>query len=116
MTFASLINIVTIVLCGAVLVQCVRVTRALAAFRQANLPAMVHSLEAATGQAETVLGQMRDVLRHEAEPKMQLLSQGNAVAEELGVMIGIANATADRLLESARDSRSAVHEQQGLAA
>lgn len=116
MTFASLINVLTILLCGAVLVQCVRVTRALAALRQANLPATVSALETATGQAEAVLGHMRDVLKRDAEPQMKLMARAHEVADELGVMIGIANATADRLLDAARDGRAAHAEERDLAA
>lgn len=105
MTAASYTNLLTIVLCGSVLVQCTRMMRSIRAFRQIDLPAMVGSLEAATGQAQAILKQMRAALL-EAEPKMRGLSEGQAVAEELGVMIGIANATADRLLEASRECRT----------
>ena len=114
MTIALLSNILTIILCGAVLVQCARMTRSIAQFRQVDLPAMIGALDGATGRADTVLGQLRDLLQREAEPKMRQLSEGHAVAEELGVMIGIANATADRLLDTARDLRAS--EDRDLAA
>ena len=106
MTLTNFINLVTILLCSAVLVQCWRMTRALTAFRAADFPGTVAALDRATREAEAVLGRIRDVLASEAEPKLQAIGEAERVGDELGVMIGIANATADRLLESARESRA----------
>lgn len=106
MTFATTTNIVTIILCLAVLVQCARMMRSLAALKAADLPAMVAALDAATNQARRVLSDIRDVLARDAEPSMRALADAVAIRDELQVMVGIANATADRLLESSAAARA----------
>lgn len=106
MSFSVLVNLLTILLCSAVLVQCWRMMRALAAFRAADFPGTVTALEGATREAETVLTSIRSVLAQDAEPRLLALGEARQVADELGVMIGIANATADRLLDVARAGRS----------
>lgn len=105
MTLASIINLCTIVLCAAVLVQCWRMTRALDRFRAADFPGTVTALNEATDRAQGVLLQIRAVLADEADPKLNALADAERVADELGVMIGIANASADRLLDAARVGR-----------
>lgn len=107
MTAATIINLVTIILCSAVLVQCWRMTRALNRFRAADFPGTVTALQAATGEAEAVLRRIRGVLATEAEPKLKIIAEAGQAADELGVMIGIANASADRLLDVARQARPA---------
>ncbi len=101
MTFATTINIVTIILCGAVLVQCARMMRSLAAFRTAELPATVAALTRATGDAGRVLSELKQALA-ETDPRLRIIGDARAVTDELSVMVGIANATADRLLEAGR--------------
>jgi hypothetical protein len=107
MSFATTINLVTILLCSAVLVQCWRMTRALDRFRAADFPGTVAALQGATAEAEAVLHRIRGVLATEAEPKLKVIAEAGQAADELGVMIGIANASADRLLEVARQTRPA---------
>lgn len=114
MTFATTINLVTIILCVAVLVQCARMMRSLEAFRSADLPGTAKALDAATSQARLVLEHIRQLLAAEADPKIRSLDEARAIADELAVMIGVANASADRLLESARLANGAP--QQELAA
>lgn len=108
MTLASIINVLTTCLCAAVLVQCWRMTRALDRFRAADFPGTVRALQTATGEAEAVLGNIRTVLASEADPRLSSLAEAGRVADELGVMIGIANATADRLLDASRTSRASM--------
>jgi len=105
MSLATAINLLTIVLCSAVLIQCVRMTRALNRFREADFPGTVAALEGATRHAEAVLASIKRVLAQEAEPKLAALSDARMAAEELGVMVGIANGTADRLLDASRTAR-----------
>ncbi|WP_426265860.1 hypothetical protein [Sphingomonas sp. LHG3443-2] len=105
MSFATAINLLTILLCSAVLVQCWRMTRALDRFRRADFPGTVTALQAATVEAEGVLRRIRHVLATEAEPKLHAIADASQAADELGVMIGIANASADRLLDVARQTR-----------
>lgn len=106
MSFATTVNIVTIILCIAVLVQCARMMRSMAALKSADLPATVAALDTATGQARLVLSELKDVLRNDADPNMRALSEAQAIRDELSVMVGIANATADRLLESSAVARA----------
>ena len=105
MTIASAINLLTILLCSAVLVQCWRMTRALERFRAADFPGTVRALQGATSEAEAVLQRIRATLSADAEPKLKAIADAGHIADELGVMIGIANASADRLLDVARQSR-----------
>ena len=102
MSFATTVNFVTIILCAAVLVQCARMMRSLETFRSADLPGTAAALDSATAQAHQVLKQIREVLAAEADPKLRSLNEAKLVADELAVMIGIANASADRMLENAR--------------
>lgn len=111
MSFATTTNIVTIILCIAVLVQSARMMRSLAALKSVDLPTMVTALDAATGQARLVLSELKEVLRKDGEPNMRALARAEAIRDELGVMVGIANATADRLLESSAAARAAAPEE-----
>lgn len=111
MSFATTINLATIILCIAVLVQCARMMRSLQAFRSADLPGTAAALDAATAKAHQVLEHIRVVLAAEAEPKIRSLDEARTIADELAVMIGIANASADRLLDNAR-SRDGNHPQE----
>lgn len=106
MSFATTVNIVTIILCVAVLVQCARMMRSLAALKSADLPATVAALDTATRQAGSVLAELKDVLKNDADPNMRALADAQAIRDELSVMVGIANATADRLLESSAVARA----------
>ena len=51
-----------------------------------------------------------------ADPKLKVITDGHAMAEELGLMIGIANATADRLLAARREAPDVSPQCQELAA
>lgn len=115
MSFATTINIVTIILCCAVLVQCARMTRSLQAFREADLPGTAAALDLATGEARRVLREISDLLSSEADPRVRSLEEARGIADELAVMIGIANATADRLLDAARANGEAGRDAGGKA-
>lgn len=119
MSFATITSLVTAILCIAVLVQCARVMRSLAAFRTADLPGTARVLDTATSGAHQVLNDLRNELDRGGKPTLKALADARSIADELGVMIGIGNATADRLLDSARNSRRGggeMTDQQGLAA
>lgn len=102
MSFASFVNIITIIFCLAVLVQSVRMMRSLEAVKGAGaaLPQMLQGLDAATTQASKVLGALNETLHTDAAVSARMLSQAEDIRDELGIMVGIANATADRLLEA----------------
>ena len=101
MGFATFVNIITIIFCLAVLVQSVRMMRSLDAVKGNSLPQMVQALDTATAQAKLVLSELKETLRTDAASTARALSSAESIRDELTVMVGIANATADRLLETA---------------
>ena len=113
MSFAVVTNIVTALFCLAVLVQSVRMTRALNAMKDGGLNAVVDALDKSTTQARGVLGELKATLS-ECGGGERVMREGKEIAEELGVMIGIANAAAERLLEaSASANRKAAEASDG---
>lgn len=102
MALATFVNIITIIFCLAVLVQSVRMMRSLDAVKGAGaaLPQMIQGLDAAAAQASKVLVELKETLRTDASANAFVLSQAEEIRDELTVMVGIANATADRLLEA----------------
>ncbi len=101
MGFATFINIITVIFCLAVLVQSVRMMRSLDAVKGSALPQMIQALDTATLQASQVLGELKQTLRTDGAANARVLAQAEEIRDELGVMIGIANASADRLVETA---------------
>lgn len=101
MEFATFTNIITVIFCLAVLVQSVRMMRSLEAVKGAGaaLPQMIQGLDAASAQAGKVLAELKETLRNEGSANAHVLAQAVEIRDELSVMVGIANATADRLLE-----------------
>lgn len=116
MTLATTVNLVLVILCIAVLVQCQRMMRHLGAFRRADLPGTAAALEAATAEASRVLDQLRRLLAEETPSKLRALGEAERIGDELAVMIGIANASADRLLETAKTARKPSRARDGKAA
>ena len=117
MSFATITSLVTAILCIAVLVQCAQVMRSLAAFRAVDLPGTARTLDTATAGAHQVLSELKNELDRGGEPTLRVLAGAREIADELGVMIGIGNATADRLLANARNSCSSeTSDKQELAA
>ena len=110
MTFATMTNVIVMIFCAAVLVQSLRMMRSLAVLKTSDLPKMVKALDAATAQARFVLSELKDTLRTDGAATRRALSDAETIRDELGVMIGIANATADRLVESASAGRAAERE------
>lgn len=110
MSFATLANIATMVLCLAVLVQSVRMMRSLRAVKDGALTDVVHALDKSTTHARVVLSELKIALG-ECANRTQVLDEARDMAEELGVMIGIANASAERLVDVASDARSAAARQ-----
>ena len=101
MGFATFINIITVIFCLAVLVQSVRMMRSLEAVKGGALPQMIQSLDTATHQASQVLSDLKQTLRTDGAANARVLAQAEEIRDELTVMIGIANASADRLVETA---------------
>ena len=100
MTFATLTNIVLILLCGAVLVQSVRMMRSFETLKKDGLKDVVEALDKSTAQARAVLGDLKDTLRTEGTANARTVAKGEEMREELTVMVGIANAVAERIVET----------------
>ena len=109
MTFATFTNIILIILCCAVLVQSVRMMRSFQAVKNGGLKDMVSALEKATAQARLVLADMKETLRTDCAANARTVAQAEEIREELTVMVGIANAVAERILETVEaNNRSGV--------
>lgn len=100
MTFSTLTDIVTMLFCSAVLVQSVRLIRALRAVKGDDFGAMVAALDRATVQARSVLADLRETLRVDCAANARVIATGEAMREELTVMSGIADAVAERIVEA----------------
>ena len=100
MNFATLTNIATMAFCLAVLIQSVRMMRSLKAVKDGALTDVVGALDKSTAQARLVLGELKATLG-DCAANNRLLLESKEMAEELGVMIGIANASAERIMEAA---------------
>jgi len=107
MTFATFTNIIVIVIGAAVLVQSVRMMRSIQAVKEAGLKQMVEALDKATAQARLVLADMKDTLRTEGAANARTVAEGETIRDELTVMIGIANAAAERMLETLESAKPA---------
>lgn len=107
MTFATFTNIIVILLCIAVLVQSVRLMRSFRVVQDGGLKDMVGSLDRVTIQARTVLADLKQTLATDGRANADAVARGEAIREELSVMVGIANAVAERLMESANAAPAA---------
>jgi len=107
MTFATLTNIILILLCGAVLVQSVRMMRNFETVKNGGLKDMVEALDKATAQARLVLGDLKETLRTEGAASARSIARGEEMREELTVMVGIANAVAERIVQTVEASPKA---------
>ncbi|MFZ5746642.1 MAG: DUF6468 domain-containing protein [Pseudomonadota bacterium] len=113
MNIAMTTNILTMVLCIAVLVQSVRMMRSLRTVKDGALTQVVDALEKATAQARSVLSDMKTTLGRDCAENARLIDEAKALRDELSVMIGIADSTAERIVEavSAGNRATAVAEQ-----
>lgn len=99
MTFATFSNVATAMFCLAVLVQSVRMMRSLKAVKEGALTDVVSALDKSTAEARAVLSELKSALVHCAG-SARVLDNSRAIADELGLMIEIANASAERLVEA----------------
>src|SRR4051812_24925114 len=103
MNFAPVANIAMMFLCAAVLLQSVRLMRALKLVRDGGFARVIETLDQSTQQARSVLSELKQTLGSCAATST-IIAEGKEMAEELSVMIGIANSSADRLLEAASEA------------
>ncbi|RSY81529.1 hypothetical protein DAH66_14900 [Sphingomonas koreensis] len=100
MTFVTFSNALVMLLCVAVIVQTLRVSRSIHDLRATSLGDSVTQLERATGQARAVLGELRTLLANEAVAQSRGAANSEALRDELAVMVGIGNSVADRIMEA----------------
>lgn len=112
MSFTVFTNVITVLFCIAVLIQSVRMMRSLKQVREGQLDRTVGALDTATAKAQAVLSELKQTLSIEGTANARALGDAREVREELNVMIGIANAMAERLIEAA----SSVSRQEAAAA
>ncbi|MBB3032463.1 DUF6468 domain-containing protein [Alteriqipengyuania lutimaris] len=101
MSFTAFTNIITILFCVAVIVQSVRMMRSLNQVRESQLDRTVGALDTATAKTRSVLFELKEILTTEGAANARSLAEAREVREELNVMVGIANAMAERLIEAA---------------
>jgi len=100
MSLAILANVLTMILCMAVLVQSVRMMRSLRTVKDGALTEVVGALEKATSQARAVLSDMKSTLGTECAQHARLVGQARDLRDELSDMIGIADSACERIVNA----------------
>lgn len=100
MSFAILANALTMILCMAVLVQSVRMMRSLRTVKDGALTEVVTALEKATAGARSVLSEMKMTLSTDCAQHARLVDQARGLRDELSDMIGIADASCERVVNA----------------
>lgn len=100
MTYAIMSQLLLGILCLGVMVQTVRLMRRLRLIADGRLGEAVHALDSATREARSVLAGLRQALGGDGAAVAREVMAARALSEELRVMIGIADAMAERLAES----------------
>lgn len=85
------------ILCGGVIVQTVRLMQRLRMVADGRLGEAVAALDAATREARNVLSGLRQALGGDGAAVAREVMAARELSEELRVMIGIADAMAERL-------------------
>ncbi|WP_298675546.1 DUF6468 domain-containing protein [uncultured Sphingomonas sp.] len=98
MTIALVANLLTSILCAAVLVQSVRMARSLNQVKDGDLPLMVAALDKATGEARGVLSEMKRTLGADCAQHARQVERARELRDELELITGIGNAAAERIL------------------
>jgi Domain of unknown function (DUF6468) len=98
MTIALLANVLTIVLCVAVLVQSLRMMRSLRTVKDGALTDVVKALDHATTQARAVLSDMKMTLGTDCARHARLVESARELRDELSDMIGIADSACERIV------------------
>lgn len=106
MTLSLMANLVTIFLCIGVIVQATRMMRQLAAVKDSELATVVTGLDQATARAAEVLADIKGSLGRDGAALAQSLAEGQELREELTMLIGIADAMAERLVEAGRNPKA----------
>ena len=92
------------ILCVGVMVQTVRLMRRLALVADGRLGEAVAALDVATREARTVLSGLRQALGGDGAAVAREVLAARELSEELRLMIGIADAMAERLSGAGTDA------------
>tara|TARA_B110001454_G_C12670493_1_gene413537 strand:- start:94 stop:462 length:369 start_codon:yes stop_codon:yes gene_type:complete len=92
------------ILCGGVIVQTVRLMRRLALVADGRLGEAVAALDSATREARNVLSGLRQALGGDGAAVAREVLAARELSEELRLMIGIADAMAERLSRAGPDA------------
>lgn len=93
-------DVLTMILCSAVLIQSVRMMRSLRTVKDGALTQVVDALEKATVQARIVLSDMKKTLATDCAQHARLVEQARALCDELTVMSGIADSACERIVSA----------------
>jgi DNA gyrase/topoisomerase IV subunit B len=107
MTFATMINVVLILLCVSVLVQSARMGRRMKQLRDTQISESVTQIDRATSQARVVLGDLKRVLSTDGAAQASAIAAAEEIRDELTLMVGIGNAVADRIMDAAAQTPKA---------
>lgn len=116
MNFVACTNIATALFCAAVLIQSVRMMRSLKAMRNAPLSDVVAALDESTERAKTVLSEMKTMLSHGIAANGRCSEDARKLSDELRIIIEIADAAADRIVEATAAANQRAHAERTLAA
>lgn len=116
MNFVACTKIATALFCAAVLIQSVRMMRSLKAMRNAPLSDVVAALDASTERAKTVLSEMKTMLSHGIAANGRCSEDARKLSDELRIIIEIADAAADRIVEATSAANQRAHAERTLAA
>lgn len=100
MTLAIMSQLLLGMLCAGVIVQTVRLMRRLRLVADGRLGEAVSALDVATREARAVLSGLRQALGGDGAAVAREVLAARELSEELRVMIGIADAMAERLAEA----------------
>ncbi|WP_333572702.1 DUF6468 domain-containing protein [Sphingomonas sp.] len=100
MSIALFANVLTIILCVAVLVQSMRMMRSLRTVKEGALTDVVKALDNATVQARSVLSDMKATLGTDCARHARLVEQARDLRDELSDMIGIADSACERIVSA----------------
>ncbi len=104
MTYSIAANMLTMMFCTVVIVQSLRMMRALNALKRNDLGQMVSALDQATVQARLVLSELKGTLTQYSS-RVGDTARAKAISDELRMMIDIADSTAERLVDAAASAR-----------
>ncbi|MBP2275152.1 MULTISPECIES: DUF6468 domain-containing protein [Sphingomonas] len=116
MNFVACTNIATALFCAAVLIQSVRMMRSLKAMRNSPLSDVVAALDDSTERAKTVLSEMKAMLSHGIAANGRCSEDARKLSDELRIIIEIADAAADRIVEATSAANQRAHAERTLAA